>query len=221
MEFLRPHNPEFCRIPVFRRDIFCFLRHRRQRFPAETAHHGHRLLPQAVKENKTCRFFFLLILGSCSRLSFRIIIYWRTPYPGNLTGHSFRLICLLSFRKMRAVFVLYDKNKDQYSIYNEKMSRQRVSPDSTYKIYSALAALDAGVISPGKSEIAWDQKQYPFSSWNKDQTLDSAMSSSVNWYFQTLDKKLGKTELQKTPDASGTAMRIFPAESLLSGWNPL
>ncbi len=78
------------------------------------------------------------------------------------------------------------------------MSRQRVSPDSTYKIYSALAALDAGVISPGKSEIAWDQKQYPFSSWNKDQTLDSAMSSSVNWYFQTLDKKLGKTELQKT-----------------------
>lgn len=102
------------------------------------------------------------------------------------------------FPENEGCFVLYDKNKDQYSIYNEKMSRQRVSPDSTYKIYSALAALDAGVISPGKSEIAWDQKQYPFSSWNKDQTLDSAMSSSVNWYFQTLDKKLGKTELQKT-----------------------
>ena len=102
------------------------------------------------------------------------------------------------FPKNEGCFVLYDENKNVYSIYNEKMSRQRVSPDSTYKIYSALAALDAGVISPGKTEIAWDQKQYPFSSWNKDQTLDSAMSSSVNWYFQTLDKKLGKTALQKT-----------------------
>lgn len=102
------------------------------------------------------------------------------------------------FPKNEGCFVLYDENKNVYSIYNEKMSRQRVSPDSTYKIYSALAALDAGVISPGKTEIAWDQKQYPFSSWNKNQTLDSAMSSSVNWYFQTLDKKLGKTALQKT-----------------------
>ncbi|WP_301590850.1 penicillin-binding transpeptidase domain-containing protein [Anaerostipes faecis] len=102
------------------------------------------------------------------------------------------------FPENEGCFVLYDENKNQYSIYNEKMSRQRVSPDSTYKIYSALAALDAGVISPGKSEIAWDQKQYPFSSWNKDQTLDSAMSSSVNWYFQTLDQRLGKTALKKT-----------------------
>lgn len=101
------------------------------------------------------------------------------------------------FPGQEGCFVLYDNAKEQYSIYNEKMSRKRVSPNSTYKIYSALSALDAGVISPEKTNLSWDHKKYPFPSWNQDQTLKSAMESSVNWYFQTLDQKLGKTAMQK------------------------
>lgn len=77
------------------------------------------------------------------------------------------------------------------------MSRQRVSPDSTYKLYSALAALDAGVISPEKNSLSWDHTDYPFASWNQDQTLISAMESSVNWYFQRLDQKLGSAAVQR------------------------
>lgn len=127
MEFLRPHNPEFCRIPVFRRDIFCFLRHRRQRFPAKTAHHGHRLLPQAVKENKTCRFSLLLILW----LLFSPFVQNHNLLADSVSGkpdRPFVSVDLSSFfPENEGCFVLYDKNKDQYSIYNEKMSRQRVS----------------------------------------------------------------------------------------------
>ncbi|MBS7007728.1 BlaR1 family beta-lactam sensor/signal transducer [Anaerostipes sp.] len=100
------------------------------------------------------------------------------------------------FSGKEGCFVLYDKNHNKFRIYNDKMSRRRVSPDSTYKIYSALAALDAGVISPQKTSLSWDHKTYPYSSWNHDQTLDSAMESSVNWYFQKLDQKLGKTSVQ-------------------------
>ncbi|MCG9822819.1 beta-lactam sensor/signal transducer BlaR1, partial [Staphylococcus argenteus] len=44
-------------------------------------------------------------------------------------------------------FVMYSMKKDKYYIYNEKESRKRYSPDSTYKIYLALFGLDRHIIS--------------------------------------------------------------------------
>lgn len=85
-------------------------------------------------------------------------------------------------------FVLYDLNSDQYRIYNEDKSTVRVSPNSTYKIYSALFALEANVITRDSSTLTWDGFQYPFVSWNQDHDLASALKNSVNWYFQSLDK---------------------------------
>ncbi|MCI8326201.1 MAG: class D beta-lactamase, partial [Lachnospiraceae bacterium] len=49
------------------------------------------------------------------------------------------------------------------------------------------------VITPKNSHIAWNKKSYPFKAWNADQNLRSAMTSSVNWYFQTIDERLGNT----------------------------
>lgn len=88
-------------------------------------------------------------------------------------------------------FVLYDLNNDQWGIYNEDQASVRVSPDSTYKIYDALFALEEGIISPDASGLAWDGTLNPFESWNQDQTLASALSVSANWYFQELDKQMG------------------------------
>ena len=68
-------------------------------------------------------------------------------------------------------FVLYDLNNNRWSIYNEEQASVRVSPDSTYKIYDALFALEEGIISPDASGLAWDGTLYPFESWNQDQTL--------------------------------------------------
>ena len=42
---------------------------------------------------------------------------------------------------------MYSMKKDKYYIYNEKESRKRYSPDSTYKIYLALFGLDRHIIS--------------------------------------------------------------------------
>ncbi|QOA22907.1 hypothetical protein FPO33_13880 (plasmid) [Staphylococcus aureus] len=47
-------------------------------------------------------------------------------------------------------FVMYSMKKDKYYIYNEKESRKRYSPDSTYKIYLALFGLDRHIISDKK-----------------------------------------------------------------------
>ena len=71
-----------------------------------------------------------------------------------------------------------------------------MSPDSTYKIYSALFGLESGSITPKDSTISWNQTEYPFASWNQDHNLNSAMSNSVNWYFQAVDQKTGLPALQ-------------------------
>lgn len=95
------------------------------------------------------------------------------------------------FNGYEGSFVLYDLNRDQWSIYNEELASVRISPDSTYKIYDALFALEEGIITPDASLLAWNETAYPFESWNQDQTLSSALSASVNWYFQELDRQMG------------------------------
>ncbi|HCZ7442261.1 TPA: beta-lactam sensor/signal transducer BlaR1 [Staphylococcus aureus] len=89
-------------------------------------------------------------------------------------------------------FVMYSMKKDKYYIYNEKESRKRYSPDSTYKIYLALFGLDRHIISDKNSRMSWNHNQYPFDSWNKDQDLNTAMQNSVNWYFERISNQIPK-----------------------------
>ena len=107
------------------------------------------------------------------------------------------------FREYEGCFVLYDLENDAWSIHNKEHATSRVSPNSTYKIYDALFGLEEGVISPDDSLIEWNRKTYPFEAWNADQTLQSAMNSSVNWYFQTLDQQLGASDVYSYIQAIG------------------
>ncbi|WP_338754824.1 BlaR1 family beta-lactam sensor/signal transducer [Bacillus sp. FJAT-52991] len=100
------------------------------------------------------------------------------------------------FKGYEGSFVLYDHSAQQYRIYNEEKSTLRVSPDSTYKIYSALFALESNVISPEESTLSWDGTEQPYDAWNMDQDLSSALQKSVNWYFQELDRKTGFETIQ-------------------------
>jgi len=93
-------------------------------------------------------------------------------------------------------FVLYDLNGDTWNIYDMEQATLRTAPDSTYKIYDALFGLEEGVIAPNDSFMAWNETDYPFEAWNADQDLYSAMQSSVNWYFQEIDKQIGSSAIQ-------------------------
>lgn len=99
------------------------------------------------------------------------------------------------FREYEGSFVLYDLEHDAWSIHDIEHATMRVAPNSTYKIYDALFGLEEGVITPNNSLITWNGESYPFESWNADQTLPSAMNSSVNWYFQAVDKQLGAASI--------------------------
>lgn len=101
------------------------------------------------------------------------------------------------FGEYEGSFVLYDLENDIWSIHDLENATLRVSPNSTYKIYDALFGLEEGAITPNNSFIAWNQEVYPFEAWNADQTLQSAMHSSVNWYFQTVDEKIGAASVNR------------------------
>lgn len=99
------------------------------------------------------------------------------------------------FSTYEGSFVLYDLEKDRWSIHDSKHAALRVAPDSTYKIYDALFGLEEDIITPNASLIEWNHEIYPFEAWNTDQTLQSAMYASVNWYFQSIDAQLGSASV--------------------------
>ena len=118
-------------------------------------------------------------------------------YDWNNATENISYIDLSSyFSKYNGSFVLYDLKSDTWRIYNENLATKRVSPDSTYKIYDALLGLEEDIITPEDSFIAWNGENYPFEAWNSDQTLQSAMSASVNWYFQSIDRQLTYADIQ-------------------------
>jgi bla regulator protein BlaR1 len=100
------------------------------------------------------------------------------------------------FNEFDGSFVLYDLKSNEYSIYNKNKSVLRVSPDSTYKIFSGLFGLESGTIQIRDTNINWNGINYPYATWNKNQDLYSAMQNSVTWYFQKIDEQLGMKNLQ-------------------------
>lgn len=113
-------------------------------------------------------------------------------YQWNQTDEDISYIDLSTyFNGYKGSFVLYDLEHDFWNIYDMDQATMRVAPNSTYKIYNALFGLESNVITPENSLIAWNKVNYPFEAWNADQNLDSAMQSSVNWYFQEIDEQLG------------------------------
>ena len=100
------------------------------------------------------------------------------------------------FSDYNGCFALYDKGNDKWYIYNQDKALCRTSPDSTYKIYDAVMALEHGIITSDNSFMRWDGSTYPFDAWNTDQTLRSAMTGSVNWYFDNLDAAMDHTDVK-------------------------
>ncbi len=89
-------------------------------------------------------------------------------------------------------FLLHEVGVGEVRREPSEVCGMRVSPQSTFKIPHALAALDAGVIGLD-SQFAYDGSSQPFEAWRRDHTLQSAMRFSVVWWFQRVAEKLGAT----------------------------
>lgn len=150
---------------------------------------------RASAKQKIRSGFFLLLAASIVLCTSPLFMVQASSSTYRLTGRNQDPLDVSTyFEDRNGTFVLYDITADRYQIYNQEMSEQRVSPDSTYKIYCALAALEENLISPSSIQ-RWDGTPQIYDAWNRDQTLTSAMQNSVNWYFQNLDRQMGLSAL--------------------------
>jgi bla regulator protein BlaR1 len=101
------------------------------------------------------------------------------------------------FNGYNASFVLLDSKSGRYLRYNPELCAKRLSPCSTFKILNSLVGLETGVIKDENHSMKWDGNEYAIESWNRDQTLQSAVSNSVVWYFQRLASEVGGTRMEK------------------------
>ncbi|HDE6890619.1 TPA: beta-lactam sensor/signal transducer BlaR1 [Staphylococcus aureus] len=154
-----------------------------------------------IKEGNLKKQSKLILIFICIFTFFIMIIQSQFLMGQSLTDYNYKkplqsdyqiLDESKNFCSNSGSFVMYSMKKDKYYIYNEKESRKRYSPDSTYKIYLALFGLDRHIISDKNSRMSWNHNHYPFDSWNKDQDLNTAIQNSVNWYFERISNQLSK-----------------------------
>ena len=105
--------------------------------------------------------------------------------------------------KLTGSFLLYDYKASKYIRYNPSRSMQRFIPASTFKIMNSLVGLETKVITDENFVIKWDGTQYPYPTWNHDQTLQSAITNSVVWYYQEVARRVGRERMQHYIDAVG------------------
>jgi len=124
---------------------------------------------------------------------------------------------------VQSCFLLYEIGVGEIRRRPSAACRVRVSPQSTFKIPHALAALDAGVLEGPETTMTYDGSPVPFASWRRDHNLASAMANSVVWFFQRLARDLGpareRAYLEKLPygnaDSSSGLTSFWLGESLL------
>ena len=154
-----------------------------------------------IKEGNLKKQSKLILIFICIFTFFIMIIQSQFLMGQSLTDYNYKKPLQSDYQNLdesknfgsnSGSFVMYSMKKDKYYIYNEKESRKRYSPDSTYKIYLALFGLDRHIISDKNSRMSWNHNHYPFDSWNKDQDLNTAIQNSVNWYFERISNQLSK-----------------------------
>ena len=96
-------------------------------------------------------------------------------------------------------FIVFDEAQNQYRVFNNKQSKKRVSPDSTFQIFISLAGLEAEILDSKDDNtfMKWDGSPQPFALWRKDQTLSSATYGSVVWYFQGIVNQIGEKKMKE------------------------
>ncbi len=100
------------------------------------------------------------------------------------------------FHGLNGAFVLYDQNANSWLRYNPERCRTRYSPASTFKIPNSLIGLETGVIPDQHYVIPWDSVHRNFEAWNRDHDLQSAIASSVVWYYQELARRVGEQRMK-------------------------
>lgn len=101
--------------------------------------------------------------------------------------------------EVKGTFLLYDLKKDQYLVYNQKLSKQGFLPASTFKIFNTLVGLETGVVDTNVM-IHWDGVRRWNADWNRDMKLKTAFQLSCVPCYQQIARKIGATRMKEWLD---------------------
>ncbi|WP_431274191.1 penicillin-binding transpeptidase domain-containing protein [Variovorax ureilyticus] len=106
-----------------------------------------------------------------------------------------------TFKAFDACFLLYDVNaKKLVAEYNPGgRCKQRIAPDSTFKVPLSLMAFNEKLIDP-HTVFKWNGQKYDRQELNRDQTPRSWMQDSVVWVSQDVAPSLGYARIGKYLD---------------------
>lgn len=80
-------------------------------------------------------------------------------------------------------FVLYNMADNEFIRYNADLCDSGYIPASTFKIPHSVIALEEGIILDTSQVIIWNGHKWPNESWNRHQTLRSAIKNSCIWVY--------------------------------------
>ncbi len=101
------------------------------------------------------------------------------------------------FGDRNGTFVLIDCSSEATSIFHPEISKERLPPCSTFKIWNTLIGLENGIISsPDEAFYKWDGETRFIPEWNRDMTLKEAFRVSCVPAFQNLARKIGSEKMR-------------------------
>ena len=103
--------------------------------------------------------------------------------------------------------LVHDLSTDQYLAGDAALAQQRFIPASTFKIFSALVALETGVIADISTVMPWDGVVRGRTELNQDLTLLEGFRLSALPHFQALVREIGAQRMQQHIDAVGYGNR--------------
>lgn len=129
----------------------------------------------------------------CSPLVALAVLAGSTPNPPQLPDVNFAAV----FKQLDGCFVIREVGRNWSLRYRDERCAKRLGPCSTFKMFTALAGLETGVLKDENSLLKWDGSPQTFKHSEKDHTLATAMRDSVNWYFKVVATQVGSERMAR------------------------
>ena len=91
--------------------------------------------------------------------------------------------------------LLYDHAVGRYRTSDLARARAPYVPASTFKIFNALAALEARVVSSPDEIVPWDGQDRCLAGWNRNLSLRTAFQESAFWVYQRFARRIGASRM--------------------------
>ncbi len=94
-----------------------------------------------------------------------------------------------------ALILSRNRHREALITVGPTQCRLPLSPCSTFKIPNALIGLQTGVVTGPDDLKRWDGTTHRREAQNRNHTLQSAISASIPWYFQSLARDVGEERM--------------------------